>query len=326
MPCPTVVALKGLAVLAGSLWSGRIGMRTFGDGVVSGATTIYHHATGNISGTVDDLEPLFDAIGGAEEIGVNVEAYGVPVWQEDLERHERRRLSAPTPEAVTWAFLDSLSSSDLQAFYSSEPWYDPTHPKPCNMVVEPLPVFDYQDPRTRECCRIVDWPAGWRSEVELATWRETRPDANGWYVPGKRIHRHAPGRRLAEQPQHLVHQHTPALRHTPPLPSHRHTPALPQGLREGLREQGAASGRALSHNGVHEAVRPEGPLAYRNFYAAYRVAGQNLCCCCVPRTGLGFFYRCCSDEIVFRAWPPSDPPLNPSDPPLPGYDTWEVRL
>ena len=93
MPCPTAIALKGITILLTSLFGGHLSLSGFGSGLFSSFRTIrsqfWLHRKSNES--LAELQPLFDAVGGAKEVGVDMESFEYPVWLQDAPREWLRR-------------------------------------------------------------------------------------------------------------------------------------------------------------------------------------------------------------------------------------------
>ena len=82
MPCPTAIALKGITLLLSALFGGRLSIFSFGSGLTASVRTVHSQfvkkAPANTS--LAELAPLFDALGGAEHVGVDVSPQGFDNW------------------------------------------------------------------------------------------------------------------------------------------------------------------------------------------------------------------------------------------------------
>jgi hypothetical protein len=150
-PCPTMIALKGISLLITSLFGGHLSLGRFGTGVSSAVSTIRMHATSSYehpNQSLADLAPLFDALGGPEEMGLDVKRRAVPMWIEEIEQMDaRRRMKEVAMDGEEWwtiersseevfAVLYNLDEDEREHFARAHPWHSLNSSETCATLVE----------------------------------------------------------------------------------------------------------------------------------------------------------------------------------------------
>lgn len=146
-----MIALKGISLLITSLFGGHLSLYGFGTGVSSAVSTIRHHATSSYAHpnqSLADLAPLFEVLGGPEEMGLDVTRRSYPMWIDELALQDvARRAQEVAMDGDEWwtversaeevfATLYNLDDDELLRFSQAHPWHSLNSTQTCATLVE----------------------------------------------------------------------------------------------------------------------------------------------------------------------------------------------